>query len=327
MILQLKYINTYSTNPYRNLAFEEYMLNNVNEGECILYLWQNRHTVVIGKNQNAYKECNISALEADGGFLARRPSGGGAVYHDNGNLNFTFITTANNYNLDKQLSVIIEAVGDYAIHARQTGRNDISIDDRKFSGNAFLVRGEKMYHHGTILVDVNMSSLSKYLNVSEKKLKAKSVDSVKSRVVNLRELNREISIDSMRRSLVCAFEKVYAQKSAEIKEESIYNADVEALINKYTSEQWRFGKNAKADFELSDKFSWGEVSIRFCINSSTIDDVSVFTDAMDTGIAEKIESILLGEKFYKNVLINKLNTSGLGIVAGDLAQLIRNSEI
>lgn len=327
MGLRLKCINTYSTDPYRNLAFEEYMLDNIEEGECLLYLWQNRRTVVIGKNQNAFKECKVSELEADGGFLARRPSGGGAVYHDNGNLNFTFITTERNYDVDKQLSVIVEAVNSFGIRAEKTGRNDICVDERKFSGNAFLIKGNKRYHHGTILVDVDMSQLSRYLNVDAKKLRSKGVDSVKSRVINLKALNDEVTIDGMRRALAAAFDKVYGGKSEEIKEDLIDNADVDALKEKYASEEWKFGKHIKADLELGDKFPWGDISMQLAIRGRAIEDIRVFTDSMDTDVAAKIEAALLGERLAKDNLISKLHSCGLGQVARDLSRLITESEI
>ena len=135
MITKASFLLTQETNPYKNLALEEFLLMNCQPGECILYLWQNRNTVVIGRNQNCWKECNVSQLEKDGGFLVRRLSGGGAVYHDMGNLNFTFLVRKEDYNVDRQMNVIIRAMQLLGIHAEKTGRNDITADGRKFSGN------------------------------------------------------------------------------------------------------------------------------------------------------------------------------------------------
>ena len=322
--MKLKFINTYDTNPHMNLAREEYMFNSVGEDECILYLWQNAHTVVIGKNQNAYKECKVSELEGDSGHLARRPSGGGAVYHDLGNLNFTFITTTKYYDVDKQLGVIAEALKPFGLLAEKSGRNDICIEDKKFSGNAFLKSGNKHYHHGTILVNVDMAHLGTYLNVSNKKLKAKGVESVRKRVVNLKELNDEITVDNMRVELVKAFEIVYDGKAEEISAASLDNQAIEALYKKYTSDEWRFGSGMNADLEFSERFDWGEISIHLSINANIIENVKIYTDAMDIEIVGQLEELLVNTRLDKNEMAERIKSGkeNLGSIAEDLMQFI-----
>lgn len=327
--MNLKFIDTYKTDPHRNLALEEYLLNTVGEDDCILYLWQNRSTVVIGKNQNAYKECRVDALEQSGGTLARRPSGGGAVYHDLGNLNFTFLARSPNYDVERQLEVIACAVRSFGLNAQRTGRNDICVGDRKFSGNAFLKKGSRYYHHGTILVAVDMERLSEFLNVSPKKLQAKGVDSVKSRVVNLSELNPDITAMNMRRALRAAFEQVYGGKAQDIPESALDEKAIAELEEKYRSPQWRFPEKSQAAFQISERFPWGEITIGLDIAGDRVRAASVYSDAMEADFAPALEEALSGSRFTKDGLCQRLLSiaGDYDTLAGDIRQLILKQEL
>lgn len=156
MIEKISYIESREFCPYQNLAVEEYLLFHCDKNECILYLWQNRNSVVIGRNQNIWNECLVSKLEEENGFPVRRLSGGGTVYHDLGNLNFTFLVRKENYDINKQLDVILKAVKKLGIHAEKSGRNDILVHGHKFSGNAFYEQDDYCYHHGTLMVHVDL---------------------------------------------------------------------------------------------------------------------------------------------------------------------------
>ncbi len=327
--MKLKFLNTYKTEPHRNLALEEYLLTTMAEDDCILYLWQNKSTVVIGKNQNAFKECKVDALEKSGGTLARRPSGGGAVYHDLGNLNFTFLARGKNYNLDMQLEVITLALSFFGLTAEKTGRNDICVDGRKFSGNAFLKRGDRHYHHGTILVDVDMKGLSQFLNVSPKKLQAKGVASVKSRVVNLSELKPEITIEAMRSALKIAFEQVYEGSCEEIFESDFDGKVLEELEEKYSSNKWLFPVKAEASFLMEERFNWGEISIGLELSGDRVREVSVYTDAMEEELAPLLEEALKGCRFTKDELAEGIFaiTKDYKTIAGDLRQLVLSQDL
>ena len=194
----LKIIRTDNTDPYVNLATEEFLTMNAEEGVVTLFLWQNAHTVVIGRNQNPWRECDVEAIKRDGVYLARRMSGGGAVYHDLGNLNFTFIARDGLYDVSRQTGVILRACRLLGIDAEKTGRNDLTVDGRKFSGHAYYSSHSYNYHHGTIMMDVRGDDLTRYLNVPESKLKSKGVASVRSRVTNLRE-----HVDERLRGILC----------------------------------------------------------------------------------------------------------------------------
>ena len=210
MIKRLLVCRSRGSDPYENLALEEALLNRVGEGEIILYLWQNERTVVIGRNQNPWKECRTALLAEEGGHLARRLSGGGAVFHDLGNLNFTFLMREEDYDLARQLSVIESACRSLGIPVERSGRNDLLADGRKFSGNAFCHHKGRAYHHGTLMVDVDMERVNRYLSPSRAKLAAKGVDSVRSRVVNLREFVPELTVDQLADALIDAMAEVYA---------------------------------------------------------------------------------------------------------------------
>ncbi|MCD7749357.1 MAG: lipoate--protein ligase, partial [Oscillospiraceae bacterium] len=191
--------------PHYNLAVEQQLLETVQPGECILYLWQNQNTVVIGRNQNAWKECRVSRLESEGGTLARRLSGGGAVFHDLGNLNFTFLLPTADYDLRRQTAVILTACQSLGVPAVLSGRNDLTAEGKKFSGSAFYHNRGRSYHHGTLLVQVDMEKLGRYLNPSSAKLEAKGVDSVRARVVNLADIQPDITIPALKEALTLAF--------------------------------------------------------------------------------------------------------------------------
>ena len=195
-----------SSDPRFNLAAEEIMFDRTVPGQVTLFLWQNERTVIIGKSQNAWNEARVEKLRSDGGVLVRRPSGGGAVYHDLGNMCYTFVCSPELYSLPRQLKVILNAVKACGIDAEFTGRNDIvTPDGRKFSGNAFRFSGSAALMHGTLLIHTDFSRMSEYLSVPKAKIEAKGVSSVRSRVANLSEINPEITVERVKTDMIRAF--------------------------------------------------------------------------------------------------------------------------
>ena len=287
------------TDPHHNLALEETLLQQADDA-VILYLWQNQNTVVIGRNQNPWKECRTALLKQEGGILARRLSGGGAVFHDLGNLNFTFLMPQPLYDLDRQLEVICTAVRSFGVTAERSGRNDILAAGRKFSGNAFYKNGKQAYHHGTILIDADMDRLSRYLSPSKAKLSAKGVDSVRSRVGNLSELNGAITIDSMKAALVSAFSTVYggAVEKLEVSPDP-------GLVERYRSWDWNCGQKLPFTFEWEERLDFGCIRIEASVESGIICTARVYTDAMDWQLPEKLEAALTGSRLDRTELIKK----------------------
>lgn len=208
-----KYICSENTSPYYNLALERSLFDFVDEGTVILYLWQNSHTIVIGKNQNAYAECKVDEFIGAGGTLARRPSGGGAVYHDLGNLNFSIICKESIAKEHTYQRIVKEALRIFGIVSEFNGRNDLTVDGKKFSGNAFYVKDDVLCQHGTILINSDFKELSKYLTPDISKLERNHVKSVESRVVNLSEISDKITVDSMKEAMIKATNAVRLGKA------------------------------------------------------------------------------------------------------------------
>ncbi|MBR6572103.1 MAG: lipoate--protein ligase [Clostridia bacterium] len=292
MIEKLLVLNNFSTNCYENLAIEEQLLRTVDEKSVILYLWQNENTIVIGKNQNPLAECDINKIKEDGVYVARRLSGGGAVFHDKGNLNFTFITSKENYNQQMQLEVIKKACALAGIKAEVSGRNDILVDSKKFSGNAFYHTKNAAYHHGTLLIDSDINKIQNYLTPDISKLQAKGVKSVKARVINLKEIKKDLTTDKMRGYLQLAAEEVYQLKAAPFNE--LDKEQIKELTKFYSSKSYVFETPIPFTAIFKGRLSLGSFELRFLIRREKIVDLQVFTDALDDKISEKLKNSLLG---------------------------------
>lgn len=331
MLNTIKYFITSEINPYKNLALEEYLLKQVKEDEVILYLWQNERTVVIGKNQNPWKECKLAQLEEDGGNLVRRLSGGGAVFHDLGNLNFTFLATKDNYNVERQLEVILRAVKKLGIPAEKSGRNDITVEGKKFSGNAFYSDGVHCYHHGTILVKVDMSKLSHYLNVSKEKLVSKGVESVRARVTNLTEYLPQLSIDQMRKELVKAFGEVYEFTPEELMADDLDMLKLEKLEDKFSSFEWILGRRMEFNYSLDRRFPWGNIDLEFVVDCGRIVHCKAYSDSLETGYWDKLTGALKNCVFSSAAMHETLEALSLTpeetVIHRDVLDLIQESKL
>lgn len=296
--------------PYYNLAVEQHLLESVHD-RCILYLWQNENTVVIGRNQNPWKECATTLLQQEGGRLARRLSGGGAVFHDLGNLNFTFLMPQEDFDIGRQLAVIQRGVCSLGISAEKSGRNDILAGGRKFSGNAFYKNGWQAYHHGTLLVDADMAKLCRYLNPSKAKLQSKGVDSVRSRVVNLRQLNPKITVSALKDALKAAFQEVYGLNAEPMVESELDTQRIEELTQRNRSWDWNFGQKLPFSAECEDRFSWGCVQLQLQIENGCIQQAKIYSDAMDWAFAPELEATLTGCRFERNALALRLTGNAM----------------
>lgn len=311
-------------NPWINLAIESALFDLLNDDEIYLYLWQNDNTIVIGRNQNAWRECRVEKFLKEGGHLSRRPSGGGAVYQDMGNLNFTFIAPKSVYNVHRQLKVIVSAVNSLGINAKFSGRNDILAEGKKFSGNAFYSGREKAMHHGTILIDTNFEKLSDYLQVSKAKMKSKGVRSVKSRVINLKTLKQDLTVDMMKEALIESFNREYEVVSENKPINDLYETEIfKNYYDRYSSKEWIFGKSPDFDVIHEKRFEWGEVEIGLTIKSGKIKQCKVYSDAMDADTIEDISSALNGLPFNSISIVNELQKFDSNEITKDLEAWIK----
>ena len=302
-----------------NLARDGYFLENNKKGDVILYFYVNKNAVIIGRNQNAWKECSIANMDADGVQLVRRHSCGGAVFHDNGNLNFSFITDEKHYDLNRQMRVILNAVSKLGLKAELSGRNDITVDGKKFSGNAFSLAKGNRSHHVTILVNADLTKLSNYLCVSKEKMRSKGIDSVRARVCNICELSSGLTVEAMRRLVIESFIEEYGAASEYVFDGTAL-AEVEERRERLASWEWRFGKTPQFDFETDKRFSFGDTQIYFNSRNGVIRETKVYSDCLDTELTTEIENALTGVHFRKEEIKAALSKMKDQSIAAELAE-------
>ena len=293
MIRRLLVCESSGFDPYENLAREELLLSRAGDC-CVLYLWQNENTVVIGRNQNPWKECRTGLLEEEGGHLARRLSGGGAVFHDRGNLNFTFLMPEEDFDLRRQTEVLAQALKTRNIPVEVSGRNDLLAGGRKCSGSAYYHHNGRAYHHGTLLVETDLEKLSRYLQPSPAKLRAKGVDSVRARVGNLRELEPELTVEGLKDALKEAFTAVYGLRSERLEPTALAGKAMDELSGRYRSWDWNYGRRLPFDLAWETRFDWGELRLELGVEGGIVSRAAVSTDAMDWTLAPRIEAALQG---------------------------------
>ena len=288
-------------NPYLNLAVESNLLDNFLPNTISLFLWKNRQTVVIGTNQNPYSECDIDSLLTEGGFLARRRTGGGAVYHDLGNLNFSFVADKNIYDVKRQMQVIQKALLDFNLETEVSGRNDITYQGRKFSGNAFAKTKNQGLHHGTILIKTDSERLQKYLKVKPAKLHKHGVKSVSSRVINLSEV-ADITSETIIPHLTKAFEDVYQETATIISFDDLCDDKAIRLSQQIGSNEYLFGKWKEFHTKKSATFDWGSIDLDIDIDEENgiIKDINIASDSLEPKSIEAAIELLKGANIKEN---------------------------
>ncbi|MGG0719183.1 lipoate--protein ligase [Robertmurraya massiliosenegalensis] len=291
------------TDPQINLAIEEYALKNLDINETYLLFYINGPSIIIGKNQNTIEEINTEYVEANGIKVVRRLSGGGAVYHDLGNLNFSFITKDDGqsfHNFKKFTEPVVQALHKLGVNAELSGRNDILVEGRKISGNAqFSTRG-RMFSHGTLMLDSEIDNVVAALKVKKDKIESKGIKSIRSRVANISEfLTEKISIEDFRSLLL---EYIFDGKE-QIQEYVLTEKDWENIHQlskeRYQNWDWNYGKSPKFNLQHSHRFPVGSIDVRLEVNKGMIENCKIFGDFFGVGDVADIEQKLSGIRYEK----------------------------
>jgi lipoate-protein ligase A len=298
------------TDPRINLALEEYVFRTIRAGDSFLTFYINEPSIIIGRNQNTLEEINHEYVRDNGIHVVRRVSGGGAVYHDLGNLNFSIIAPYakekfNRY--DEFTRPVVDVLRDLRVPAELSGRNDILVDGRKISGNAQFTSGDRMFSHGTVLFDSDLDRVTEALRPKMSKIESKGIKSVRSRVVNIADfLNEPIDIHEFRNRIL---ERVFGSRT-EVPTVELTDADwenVRALTaKKYGTWEWNFGESPKFNVQKTRRFPSGEVDLRIDVHRGAITGVRIFGDFIGQRDVGDIEERLRGVRYEQDDLVHAL---------------------
>lgn len=318
-------IKNTSTNPYFNLALEEYALKHLNIDENIIILWQNEPTVVVGRNQNTIEEIDAKYIKDNNIHVVRRLSGGGAVYHDLGNLNFTFIEKKGPdsvSNFKKFTQPVINALGRLGISAVFSGRNDITIDEKKFSGNAQYYFKDKLLHHGTILFNSDLNVVQNALNVKIDKIQSKGIKSVRSRVTNIYPyLEEKISTEEFKDILLSfLFEQENQNKNEYILSHTDISKINEMMEERYLTWDWNYGESPDFDMQKCKRYEGGNLDIRLDVHKGMISDCKIFGDFFGRNEISELENLLKKSKYEEENVRNLLNTIDLDMYLANISE-------
>ncbi|MCS3603347.1 lipoate-protein ligase A [Buttiauxella sp. BIGb0471] len=304
-----------SYDPWFNLAVEECIFRQMPATQRVLFLWRNADTVVIGRAQNPWKECNTRRMEEDNVRLARRSSGGGAVFHDLGNTCFTFMAGKPEYDKSISTAIVVNALNSHGINAMASGRNDLEVATadgvRKVSGSAYKETLDRGFHHGTLLLNADLSRLANYLNPDEKKLQAKGITSVRGRVTNLSDILPGIThqqiCDAVRESFFAHYgERVEAEH---ISPDALPDLPGFAeTFARQSSWEWNFGQAPAFSHLLDQRFTWGGVELHFDVEKGHITRTQIFTDSLNPAPLEALAARLQGCLYRSDMLQQQCET-------------------
>ncbi|MTD31649.1 lipoate--protein ligase [Planomicrobium sp. YIM 101495] len=304
------------TDPRINLAIEEYLLNTMDvEKEPILLFYINEPSIIVGKNQNSAEEINTEYVDANGIHVVRRLSGGGAVYHDLGNLNYSFITVddGNSFrNFRKFTEPVVQALQSLGVDAELSGRNDLLVGGKKISGNAQFATKGRMYSHGTLMFDTEVDAVVSALKVSKEKIESKGIKSIRSRVTNISEhLPEPMKITDFRKAILNSI----FDGEENVRQYELTDADWEGIhelsAKRYGNWDWNYGKSPKFNVKHSHRFPVGGIDVRLQVDKGIVQNATIFGDFFGVGDVSEVEGALVGEKYERAALEQAV--SGLNI--------------
>ncbi len=313
------------TDPRINLAIEEYALKTMDVDKDSYFLFYiNEPSIIIGKNQNTIEEINTDYVESNGIHVVRRLSGGGAVYHDLGNLNFSFLTKDDGdsfRNFKKFTQPIVDALKEMGVDAELSGRNDILAGGRKISGNAQFSTKGRMFSHGTLMFDTEIDAVVSALKVRKDKIESKGIKSIRSRVANIMEFIEEpISIDDFRLKLLHSiFGGAEEVKTIELTEEDW--ANIHALSKeRYANWEWNYGKSPAFNMSHSERFPVGGIDVRLQVKNGVIEDAHIYGDFFGVGDVADIEALLVGTTYEKSAITESLGDIDITTYLGGITK-------
>lgn len=319
----MRYLINKSTNPFFNLALDDYALKHINLNEDFFFLWRNEPSVIIGKNQNAVEEINQAFIDKNNIKVARRVSGGGAVYHDLGNLNFTFIINVDDpgeVNYKKYVQPVIDALKEMGVKAEASGRNDILINGLKISGNAQRMANRKLMHHGTLLYDVNIEDLVQALHVTPDKYISKGVKSVRSRVTNIKEhLPNSTDIFDFWSSLHFFLSNKGKDKEIVLSDKEIAKIEFEAM-NRFATWDWIYGESPEFNFMNKKRFKGGNLEIKADVEHGHIQFIRFVGDYLGLKDVSVIEGRLKNIRFHRTDVDHLLSDYDLRTYFGEITK-------
>lgn len=317
----MKYILSNSFNPYFNLALEEYIFKTVGMQEDFIILWQNENTIVIGRHQNTIEEINANFVQENNIKVVRRITGGGAVYHDLGNLNFSFITGYDKNNMidyKKYTIPVINALKKLGVDAELSGRNDLTIDGKKFSGNAQSMHKGRILHHGTLLFDSNLDIIGKVLNVQLDKIQSKGIKSVRSRVTNIKDYLREgTDVNGFKELLLKNLFENNILEEYHLSENDLVSI-TKLKESKYDTWEWNYGKSPKFNFKSSKRFANGKLEVLLNVNSGLINECKIYGDFLALCSVDELEEKLKGIRYEKSAIEYILSSVNLTQYFGNI---------
>ncbi|MEK3970451.1 lipoate--protein ligase LplJ [Bacillus sp. FSL M7-0558] len=310
--------------PMINLAIEEYCLKYLDPEETYLLFYINQPSIIIGKNQNTIEEINTKYVEDNGIKVVRRLSGGGAVYHDKGNLNFSFITKDDGdsfHNFKKFTEPVIQALEKLGVKAELSGRNDIMADGRKISGNAqFATRG-RIFSHGTLLFDSEIEHVVSALKVKKEKIESKGIKSIRSRVANISELmDQKMTTEEFRKILL----SYIFDTNGDVPQYQLTEKDWEKIHEisreRYQKWEWNYGRSPKFNLQHSKRFSAGSIDLRLEVKKGMIQDCKIFGDFFGVGDIADIEKRLIGQQYDRKTISDVLEDMDMRHYFGNVSK-------